>query len=74
MRTLLSLTLVLAASASTLAQPKERPRAADGRSFGARPAPGEMLPDVTVYDAAGKEFPLRSLRGRYTVLVFGCLT
>ena len=56
--------LTLVASTPGLAQ----------RNFGARPAPGEMLPDVTVYDAAGKEFRLRSLRGRYTVLVFGCLT
>ncbi|MBW3601009.1 MAG: hypothetical protein KY475_27550 [Planctomycetes bacterium] len=44
------------------------------RNFAAKPAVGEMLPDVAVYDAAGKEFPLRSLRGKHAVLVFGCLT
>lgn len=38
------------------------------------PKVGDELPDVTVYDADGKEFKLRSLKGRYTVLVFGCLT
>jgi len=35
---------------------------------------GARLPDVAAYDAAGKEFKLRSLRGHYAVLVFGCLT
>ena len=38
------------------------------------PAPGTMLPDVTAYDEQGDEFSTASLRGRYTVLVFGCLT
>ncbi len=35
---------------------------------------GEPVPDVTAYDPLGKEFKLRSLRGHYSVLVFGCLT
>jgi hypothetical protein len=35
---------------------------------------GMPLPDVTVYDAEGKEFMLRSLRGHYIVFVFGCLS
>ena len=64
----------LAASTPGLAQPNRPADAADGRRFAARPAPGEMLPEVTVFDAAGKEFPLRSLRGKHAVLVFGCLT
>ncbi|MGH7202552.1 MAG: hypothetical protein ACREJB_18240 [Planctomycetaceae bacterium] len=38
------------------------------------PALGEPLPDVTLYDAAGKPFRLGSLKGSHTVLVFGCLT
>ena len=32
------------------------------------------LPNITLYDAAGKKFRLRSLKGQYTVLLFGCLT
>jgi len=35
---------------------------------------GQTLPDITVYDAEGKEFKLSSLKGDYSVLVFGCLT
>ncbi len=51
-----------------------------GRRFGrpggfdGGPAVGEELPDVTALDENGKEISLRSLRGKYTVLVFGCLT
>ncbi len=39
-----------------------------------KPAVGEMLPDVTVYTADGKEVKTADLRGHYTVLTFGCLT
>jgi cytochrome oxidase Cu insertion factor (SCO1/SenC/PrrC family) len=38
------------------------------------PEIGALLPDVTCYDADGKEFKLRSLKGHHTVLLFGCLT
>lgn len=38
------------------------------------PTIGEVLPDLTVYSADGKEFKTSSLRGHYTVLSFGCLT
>lgn len=38
------------------------------------PQIGDPLPDVTAFDADGNEFHLRSLKGNYTVLVFGCLT
>lgn len=38
------------------------------------PAPGTMLPKVTAFDEQGQEFSTTSLRGSYTVLVFGCLT
>ena len=41
---------------------------------GSRPEVGQPLPDITVYDAEGKEFKLSSLTGDYSVLVFGCLT
>ncbi|NNE01039.1 MAG: hypothetical protein HKN47_27295 [Pirellulaceae bacterium] len=36
--------------------------------------PGTQLPVVTAYDEAGDEFSTASLRGKHTVLVFGCLT
>jgi len=38
------------------------------------PAVGDQLPDLSAYDADGKTFRLRSVKGKYTVLVFGCLT
>ena len=38
------------------------------------PAVGTMLPVVKAFDDQGNEFSTASLRGSYTVLVFGCLT
>lgn len=35
---------------------------------------GQELPEVSVFTAEGKPFSTAKLRGRYTVLVFGCLT
>ena len=39
-----------------------------------RPAVGDALPDITVYNVNGKEVKTSSLRGQYLVLTFGCLT
>lgn len=38
------------------------------------PKVGELLPDIKALDADGKPLELRSLKGHYSVLVFGCLT
>jgi hypothetical protein len=38
------------------------------------PKIGEPLPDVSAHDADGREWKLRSLKGHYSVVVFGCLT
>jgi hypothetical protein len=59
--------------------PGGRPGGRSGKALGgpsqeSGPAPGQPLPDITVYDAGGKEFKLSSLKGDYSVLVFGCLT
>jgi|TARA_B100000700_G_scaffold35885_1_gene34996 cytochrome oxidase Cu insertion factor (SCO1/SenC/PrrC family) len=35
---------------------------------------GSQLPEVSVFDEQGKPFSTRQLSGKYTVLVFGCLT
>ena len=40
----------------------------------AAPEVGAAFPDLRAYDAQGKEFSFNTLRGHYTVLVFGCLT
>ena len=42
--------------------------------FSGGPKVGDALPDVVAFDADGKEFSLKALRGHYSVLVFGCLT
>ena len=39
------------------------------------PQVGSLIPDITVVDSQGREFPLREkFKGRHAVLVFGCLT
>lgn len=38
------------------------------------PKVGSQLPDVTAFDADGKPFSTKQLRGKHAVLVFGCLT
>ena len=38
------------------------------------PQIGDLLPDAAGLDSDGNEFQLRSLKGHYTVLTFGCLT
>ena len=38
------------------------------------PRVGTALPEVTAYDAEGKAFSTKDLRGKHAVLVFGCLT
>ncbi|MBI5757057.1 MAG: hypothetical protein HZA46_00910 [Planctomycetales bacterium] len=53
------------------ASPRERVNSSFDRTS---PPLDEMIPDVAGYDANGKPIRLRELRGRHTVLVFGCLT
>ena len=76
MKLLLSAALVLtmAAPGSALAQREKRKMMTDEEFAKAKPALGEVIPDVTVYDSAGKEVKTSSLRGHHTVLTFGCLT
>jgi hypothetical protein len=53
---------------TAMCQPRGGPREE------ALPDVGEQLPDITILDADGNDFHLRSLNNNYTVLVFGCLT
>jgi len=70
---LLGISTLLAANA--LAQPGGDPGGHSGRGArGNLPEVGTMIPDVSFYDDGGKEFSTTSLRGQYSVLVFGCLT
>ena len=51
------------------------PVGAQPRRGGQAPlAPGTPLPEVEIYDDAGKPFNTKSLKGKYTVIVNGCLT
>ncbi len=38
------------------------------------PAAGSQMPALKVFDEFGNKFSTSSLRGSYSVLVFGCLT
>ena len=49
-------------------------QALEAKFEAASPAIGAPLPDLSAYDAEGREFKLSSLKGNYSVLVFGCLT
>ena len=44
------------------------------RAGGSLPLVGKQLPDLTVFDENGDDFPMQQLRGEYSVIVFGCLT
>lgn len=35
---------------------------------------GQALPTLTIFDDQGGEFRLADLKGKYSVIVFGCLT
>ena len=37
-------------------------------------APGDSFPEIDVHDADGAKLNTRSLKGKYTVVVNGCLT
>ena len=81
MRSALLLSLVLFAAAQTL--PLLSAAAQEARTMTDRmnarfadkaPRVGDALPDAEGFTAAGEPFALSALRGRLSVLVFGCLT
>ena len=37
-------------------------------------APGDPFPEIDVHDADGAKLNTKSLKGKYTVIVNGCLT
>lgn len=71
--------LALAPLETALAQqagPTDRPGWNQLRQRFEKEAPqvGQPLPDLEGFDEKGRPFRLGQLKGRYTVLVFGCLT
>ena len=74
---ILSLALAIVWAGSAAAQPPRSPNADASparRAGGTLPEVGKVIPEITLYDARGEEFSTTSLRGQYSVLVFGCLT
>ncbi|MBI3693324.1 MAG: hypothetical protein HY238_00580 [Acidobacteria bacterium] len=60
-----------------LAQPtqgKSAREALEDRFQAFRLKVGDHFPEVDIHDAEGKRFNTRSLKGKYTVIVNGCLT
>ena len=71
--------LALVPTATALAQEAGRndrpgPRQLLQRFDRVAPKVGQVLPDIAGFDEKGQPFRLGQLKGRYTVLVFGCLT
>ncbi|MCH2062775.1 MAG: hypothetical protein MK194_03510 [Roseibacillus sp.] len=67
---LLIITCVL--QSVVLGQDRGRRRGGGGENM---PKVGSLIPDISVFDAEGRSFALREkLKGRHTVIVFGCLT
>jgi len=69
-----ALAIGLLCATSAFAQPRGGRGGLNARFERNSPKTGSLLPDVSAYDENGKKFKLRSLKGSYTVLVFGCLT
>jgi cytochrome oxidase Cu insertion factor (SCO1/SenC/PrrC family) len=69
----LAIALVVLVTSSQLSVAQERQRD-EAQFVKERPAVGETVPDVTVYDIQGQPLKTSSLRGHYSVLTFGCLT
>jgi cytochrome oxidase Cu insertion factor (SCO1/SenC/PrrC family) len=68
--TLISLAVTLPASWAQSVKPEKQEPAMTNRL----PEVGSAVDDVEIFDEAGKPFSTGGLKGRYTVLVFGCLT
>jgi len=74
MRTVLAILAMLSLSVITEKHLAAQAGREDPEWVKKSPTVGDMLPDLAVYSADGKEFKTSSLRGHYTVLDFGCLT
>ena len=74
----LGLAFYLGAAALGFAQPvapeNDFMQARRERFEATTPAIGDPMPDLSAYDEGGGELELSSLKGSYSVLVFGCLT
>ena len=67
------------ATASAQEKPAEQllekqPEKRESRMSNRLPKVGAAVPDLKVFDEAGKPFSTGNLKRQYSVLVFGCLT
>ncbi|MFQ5701383.1 MAG: hypothetical protein ACE5HU_06025 [Acidobacteriota bacterium] len=70
-----ALVIVAAMSLAGVARAATAPKSSTQRFEEAAPRVGESMPDLTLYDDAGRLVSLRDvLRDHYTVVVLGCLT
>ncbi len=69
-----AMAFVLAAWVPADARAQRKRASRDENFVESKPAVGDALPEVTVYTPDGEPFKTAQLRGRYAVLVFGCLT
>ncbi len=70
----ISPTIVPAQRPTSQQQPNSQQRPGQQRGGQQTPAVGTELPTVSAFDQQGERFSTASLKGSYTVLVFGCLT
>lgn len=61
-------------TASAQRNSKEWTEQYDQRFKNQNPLMGQAAPQAVCYDQSGKPFTLSKIRGKYAVLVFGCLT
>lgn len=76
MRSLLSISVVFVGfviSVVTIGDVQAQ-RRSGGNANWDLPSVGSTIPNVDLFDEQGKPFSTASLRGHYSVLVFGCLT
>lgn len=73
MRRLAGSALILAGALALTSGVQAQPRDLRGGP-GVTLEPGDPFPEISVFDAHGKAFSTKSLKGKYTVIVNGCLT
>ncbi len=64
----------LRAQTSRQASPDRQPGGDQSWFFETGLKAGDPFPEMSIFDAAGRPFNTRSLKGQYTVVINGCLT
>jgi len=72
--TFMAATILSATSLSPIYAQQEFVDTYNARHLKRKPLVGEIPKPVQVFDSQGKKFSTDSLRGKHSVVVFGCLT